>query len=98
MVTIDLHNMPIFITGALGGIGQYLVQTLDRAGATLLPAGTNVPRLEKIASFVTRTQIRQQARGDGLRPGLHARGHPRGTGRTRRTLRLRAAEVGSILR
>ena len=36
MIAIDLKSDAVFITGGLGGIGEYALRTLAKAGATLL--------------------------------------------------------------
>lgn len=36
MITIDLKGQPILITGALGGIAEFVVKRLEEAGATMI--------------------------------------------------------------
>lgn len=43
MITIDLSNKPILITGALGAIAEHMVRRLTQAGATLILTDIKTP-------------------------------------------------------
>ncbi len=47
---IDLKNKNIFVTGATGGIGGSIIETLNIAGANLIASGSNQEKLEMIKS------------------------------------------------
>ena len=47
---IDLKNKNIFVTGATGGIGGSIIDTLNVAGANLIASGSNQEKLEMIKS------------------------------------------------
>ena len=47
---IDLKNKNIFVTGATGGIGGSIIDTLNIAGANLIASGSNQEKLEMIKS------------------------------------------------
>jgi len=45
---INLKNKSIILTGATGGIGYSMVETLIAQGANLLVTGTNEKKLEEL--------------------------------------------------
>ena len=47
---INLKNKNIIITGASGGIGSSIVETLVESGANILASGTKVEKLEELKS------------------------------------------------
>ena len=47
---INLKNKNIIVTGASGGIGNSIVETLVDSGANILASGTKVEKLEKLKS------------------------------------------------
>jgi len=47
---IDLKNKNIFVTGATGGIGGSIIDTLNIAGANLVASGSNQQKLDMIKS------------------------------------------------
>ena len=47
---INLKNKNIIVTGASGGIGNSIVETLSMCGANILASGTNEEKLEKLKS------------------------------------------------
>ena len=44
----DLKGKNIIVTGASGGIGNSIVERLNRAGANILASGTTTEKLEKL--------------------------------------------------
>ena len=46
----DLKNKNFIITGASGGIGNSIVQTLNKNGANILASGTKLEKLEELKS------------------------------------------------
>ena len=47
---INLKNKNIIVTGASGGIGNSIVETLSMCGANIVASGTNQEKLEKLKS------------------------------------------------
>ena len=47
---INLKNKNIIVTGASGGIGNSIVETLNMSGANIVASGTNEEKLEKLKS------------------------------------------------
>jgi len=47
---INLKNKNIIVTGASGGIGNSIVETLVDSGANILASGTKVEKLEELKS------------------------------------------------
>ena len=47
---INLKNKNIIVTGASGGIGNAIVETLSTCGANIVASGTNEEKLEKLKS------------------------------------------------
>ena len=47
---INLKNKNIIVTGASGGIGNSIVETLSMCGANIVASGTNEEKLEKLKS------------------------------------------------
>ncbi len=47
---IDLKNKNIFVTGATGGIGGAIIETLSLAGANIIATGSNQEKIDKIKS------------------------------------------------
>ena len=54
---IDLKNKNIFVTGATGGIGGSIIDTLNVAGANLIASGSNQEKLEMIKSKYKNIEI-----------------------------------------
>ena len=46
----NLKNKNIIVTGASGGIGNSIVETLSMCGANIVASGTNQEKLEKLKS------------------------------------------------
>ena len=46
----DLENKNIIVTGASGGIGNSIVEKLDKLGANILASGTKIDKLEALKS------------------------------------------------
>ena len=46
----NLKNKNIIVTGASGGIGNSIVETLNMSGANIVASGTNEEKLEKLKS------------------------------------------------
>ena len=44
----DLENKNIIITGASGGIGNSIVEKLNKSGANILASGTKIEKLEEL--------------------------------------------------
>ena len=45
---MNLKNKKVLITGATGGIGNYLVKKFDELGSEIVATGTNEEKLNKI--------------------------------------------------
>ena len=45
---MDLKKKNIIITGATGGIGNSIIEKLDKLGANILASGTKVSKLEEL--------------------------------------------------
>ena len=46
----DLENKSIIVTGASGGIGNSIVEKLNKSGANILASGTRSEKLEELKS------------------------------------------------
>ena len=54
---INLKNKNIIVTGASGGIGNSIVETLSMCGANIVASGTNEEKLEKLKSKFNNIKI-----------------------------------------
>ncbi len=54
---INLKNKNIIVTGASGGIGNSIVETLSICGANIVASGTNEEKLEKLKSKFNNIKI-----------------------------------------
>ena len=54
---INLKNKNIIVTGASGGIGNSIVETLSMCGANIVASGTNEEKLEKLKSKINNIKI-----------------------------------------
>ena len=53
----NLKNKNIIVTGASGGIGNSIVETLNMSGANIVASGTNEEKLEKLKSKFNNIKI-----------------------------------------
>ena len=53
----NLKNKNIIVTGASGGIGNSIVETLSMCGANIVASGTNEEKLEKLKSKINNIKI-----------------------------------------
>ena len=53
----SLKNKNIIITGASGGIGNSIVETLNANGANILATGTRIEKLEELKSKFNNIKI-----------------------------------------
>ena len=54
---INLKNKNVIVTGASGGIGNSIVETLSMCGANIVASGTNEEKLDKLKSKFDNTKI-----------------------------------------
>ena len=54
---INLKNKNVIVTGASGGIGNSIVETLSMCGANIVASGTNEEKLEKLKSKFNNIKI-----------------------------------------
>ena len=53
----DLENKNIIVTGASGGIGNSIVEKLNKCGANVLASGTRLEKLEELKNKFNRIKI-----------------------------------------
>ena len=53
----DLENKNIIVTGASGGIGNSIIEKLDKLGANILASGTKIDKLEALKSKYSNVKI-----------------------------------------
>ena len=58
---IDLKNKNIVVTGASGGIGNSIIEKLNKQGANILASGTRIEKLEELKNLLIK-QIENRVR------------------------------------
>ncbi len=54
---IDIKNKNIIVTGASGGIGNSIIEKLNKAGANILASGTRIEKLDELKKKYTNIKI-----------------------------------------